>query len=173
MSHPDMSVSTPDNCPGNNVTDNMPPFQSYHVHVIFHPDPKEGYNTNNPHNSAGALRLRAKFQEHFGIGADEDCTGLFHQGRLCVTPVDWIPGHGFATPFTIPNWSAYVPVDQYAVTAAWIHQHRGEYDVLIHPNSGCMAEDHLRWSSWSGDKWEMNMAASWMPAGSSWGDAVV
>ena len=30
----------------------------------------------------------------------------------------------------------------------WIMQHRGDLDILIHPNSGAELSDHKIWSSW-------------------------
>ena len=35
-------------------------------------------------------------------------------------------------------------------------QHRGVYDVLIHPNTGCSVLDHTDWAMWAGDKWELD-----------------
>jgi aromatic ring-cleaving dioxygenase len=34
--------------------------------------------------------------------------------------------------------------------------HKGNLDMLIHPNTGCEKEDHTNWASWSGTKWEID-----------------
>ena len=96
------------------------------------------------------------------------------------------PGYGFANPFLVPNFAFYVPLEDFAPTTSWIMQHRGELDVLVHPNSGCAVNDHLDWfdtpppcprdmscaifldsqprlihalrSIWGGTKWELKMS---------------
>lgn len=30
----------------------------------------------------------------------------------------------------------------------WILQHRGDLDILIHPNSGAEVSDHGKWALW-------------------------
>jgi len=37
-------------------------------------------------------------------------------------------------------------------------QNRGNYDVLIHPNSGCELEDHSWWAFWGGNPWELDLS---------------
>ena len=65
----------------------LPPFQSYHIHVMFIFGNDESINT--------AMAVRARFVEHFNLSNTANCTGLFHQGRLCMF------GNGSAV--TIPN----------------------------------------------------------------------
>merc|ERR1712146_520286 len=78
---------------------------------------------------------------------------------MCWFPVDWEPGVGLAAPFVVPNWPIYVPIDRFAEAMPWISQHRGDLDVLMHPNSGCMRDDHEYNAMWSGNKREINLGA--------------
>merc|ERR1719386_504220 len=105
----------------------------------------------------GAMRLQAEFVDHFGLRTVPNCTGLLNQERLCAFALDERPGFGFSHPFVVPNWAVYVPLDRYADLVPWIMQHRGKYDVLVHPNSGCIPNDHMDWSMWAGTKWQLVM----------------
>ena len=44
----------------------------------------------------------------------------------------------------------FVPVPHYALVVPWFMQHRGQFSVLIHPNTGFEYEDHSIWASWIG-----------------------
>lgn len=133
-----------------NCTDdaNPPPFLSYHIHVLFWPRSAATPTLNA--SSVVALDLQKRFIAEFSPGAP--CTGLFHQGRLCMFDVDYV-GKG---PFVTAQWSAFIPIEDFARTVSWVMQRRGELDVLVHPNSGCGLEDHTRWPLWGGKPWEIN-----------------
>ena len=81
--------------------------------------------------------------------------GLFHQEHLCVYP----PGKA-AGPFPVAQWAVAIPLDHYLDKLTWFVQHRSEngtsVDLLIHPNSGCLVEDHTSWAIWAGEKWQLN-----------------
>jgi aromatic ring-cleaving dioxygenase len=136
-------------CPGADAVISTPPFQSYHIHILYWPD------AESLHDAPGALRLRKAFIDHFDLQYEPNCTGLTGQGRLCMIPLDEKPGFGFSHPFPVPNWAAYVPLERFADTVPWIMQNRGVYDILVHPNSGCMLNDPRNWAVWGGSKWEL------------------
>merc|ERR1712060_949309 len=106
-----------------------------------------------------AMRLRQDFFDHFSLNDTHECKKMFGQADMCWFPVDWEPGVGLAAPFVVPNWPVYVPMDRFAEAMPWISQHRGDLDVLMHPNSGCMRDDHEYNAMWSGKKWEINLGA--------------
>lgn len=88
--------------------------------------------------------------------ADEKpCTGLFHQGRLCMESVDMQA----AGPFPVAQWSAFILPENFSATVPWIMQNRGEYSALVHPNSGCEVEDHTVWPLWGGPSWGIDASA--------------
>lgn len=35
-------------------------------------------------------------------------------------------------------------------------QHRGDLSVLVHPNTGCQANDFEKWSIWGGKRWKFD-----------------
>ena len=49
-------------------------------------------------------------------------------------------------PFLTSQWSVFVPLESFSQTVSWIMQHRGIYDILVHPNSGCELEDDSWWA---------------------------
>merc|ERR1712232_291306 len=136
-------------CPEAGSRISLPPFQSYHIHVLYWPD------AESIHDAPGALKLREAFIDRFDLQREANCTGLADQGRLCMIPLDEKPGFGFSHPFPVPNWAAYVPLERFPDTVSWIMQNRGVYDVLVHPNSACMINDHRDWTVWGGSKWEL------------------
>ena len=38
-------------------------------------------------------------------------------------------------------------------------QNRNDFDVLVHPNTGCELEDHSWWALWGGTPWKINFHA--------------
>lgn len=74
---------------------------------------------------------------------------------MCVFPVNMDPvtGHG---PFLTAEYAFFVPKEDLQRATNWMVQHRGVYDVLIHPNTGCHVQDHTDWAMWSGNKWELD-----------------
>ena len=157
LAHSDpRGMTTGVDCPGNNKSAALPPITSYHFHVMFWPNATQGPGA---HTADLAMRLRQDFLDHFGVDDSDECATMFDSVDMCVFPVDWEPGVGLAAPFVTPNWAVYVPLDRFTEAMPWISQHRGDMDVLMHPNTGCNVEDHQLWSMWSGNKWEINLGA--------------
>lgn len=52
----------------------LPPFDSYHIHVLFWPDGESG--GDNAHGSTAAFELRDAFIDHFNLTNHPNCTEL-------------------------------------------------------------------------------------------------
>ena len=132
---------------GRNESCDYAEIYSYHIHVLFW--------QNSPTHTAGALELRNRFIEKFEL-YNMNCTidaGDPAPGHeMCVFEVDWQP----AGPFTTAQYSFFIPPKQLQETSAWMLQHRGIYDVYIHPNTGCETNDHTEWYAFSGAKWPID-----------------
>jgi len=138
-----------------------PAFFSYHIHVLFWPDAKPGWSDAGPKGRDGAMRLRDAFATHFGIQDKPECDAFAPtDGKLCLEPIDPVVGYGHSSPFPVMNFNIWVPLDRYHDTVPWMMQNRRNYDVLVHPNSGCMLDEHRDWSHWSGDKWQLLLPAA-------------
>ena len=141
-----MKTSLPSPNSGGNKSCEYAEALSYHIHVLFW--------QNSPKHTAGALGLRNKFIERFNL--KENCTmdaGDPAPGHeMCVFEVDWEP----AGPFTTAQYSFFIPLQKLQETSIWMLQHRGIYDVFIHPNSGCETNDHTKWYTFSGNKWPID-----------------
>eukprot|EP00013_Stygamoeba_regulata_P028648 CAMPEP_0177664204 /NCGR_PEP_ID=MMETSP0447-20121125/20358_1 /TAXON_ID=0 /ORGANISM="Stygamoeba regulata, Strain BSH-02190019" /LENGTH=179 /DNA_ID=CAMNT_0019170139 /DNA_START=11 /DNA_END=550 /DNA_ORIENTATION=+ len=124
-----------------------PPFRSFHIHCLFWHADKE--------STAGALKLRDDFIKEFNLANVTLCKDLFHEDRLCMFEIENYP----VGPFVTGQWSAFLLPEHYARATQWIMQHRGIYDILIHPNTGCGVEDHTQWNVWGGNPWEINTRA--------------
>lgn len=61
-------------------------------------------------------------------------------------------------PFAVGEWSFWVPPHYMAAVAPWFVQNRGQFTLLIHPNTGCEYEDHSIWVQWSGPAWNMDLS---------------
>mmetsp|Transcript_18704 Transcript_18704/g.66066 ORF Transcript_18704/g.66066 Transcript_18704/m.66066 type:complete len:187 (-) Transcript_18704:79-639(-) len=120
---------------------------SYHVHLLY-------WGANN-NSVAGAMAIREQFIDHFNLRNEKPCHGLFHQGRMCMEEIDSVP----AGPFVTAEWSAFFLPENITQIYPWAIQHRGEYDILIHPNSGCEIEDHTIWAGWLGKPWDIDTSA--------------
>jgi DOPA 4,5-dioxygenase len=126
----------------------LPPFRSYHIHVMFIFGNEESVNT--------AMALRARFVEHFNLTNTANCTGLFDQGRLCMFEVHTEPE--VHTPFVSGQWAVFLRTEDFPVCVPWVMQNRGSLDVLVHPNSGMGYNDHFYWPVWGGTAWPINGA---------------
>lgn len=137
-------------------TDKYPQYKSYHIHIMFWPDGDGTWAPENPHNSKGALVLRNKFMEHFDLTNKPNCTSLYEpEDVLCAFPIDWRAGYGFAHPFLVPDFAFYVPTSRFTDTVPWMLRNREQYDVLVHPNSGCLRQDHTDHALWMGNKMQL------------------
>jgi len=130
-------------------TNPPPPILSWHVHVVFNLNEKV---------LDRALALRNKTTEHFAdfLGPNPNCKARFDEGRLCM-----IEDHDFRKvltvgPFPAGEWSLFVPLPHKQMVVEWMIQNRGEFDVLVHPNSGWEFHDHTVWASWTGNSWPLN-----------------
>ena len=134
-------------------------FESYHIHVLFYPD-EVGHFANNTHNSIYARALRKKFIDHFKVPECDESRSIFNLTDLCVFPVD-ATGAGYprnAAPFVAPNFAIFLPVDTVAKVVPWMMANRGDLDFILHPNTcgfACGPQDHLLWSMWAGNKWDV------------------
>ena len=61
-------------------------------------------------------------------------------------------------PFAVGEWSAFVPVHYFGAVVPWFVQNRGQFNLLVHPNTGCEYEDHSIWAQWTGSAWNMDMS---------------
>lgn len=84
----------------------------------------------------------------------------------CIFEVDAVKKGGpFTDPATgggYPNYSFFIPSDNWLeglldAAITWLETHRGRYDVLIHPNSGCEVRDHTEEGSirWMGQSYAL------------------
>jgi len=121
-----------------------PPFLSYHIHILFW--------QNNANHTAGALTLREKFVTAFKLADVAPCRDLFFDDNMCMFETDFEP----VGPFVVAQWAVYILPNDYQRTVTWMAQNRGNYDMLVHPNSGCETEDHTAWALWGGKSWDID-----------------
>jgi aromatic ring-cleaving dioxygenase len=57
-----------------------------------------------------------------------------------------------------PMLGMFIPVHYYFAVVPWFIQHRANFTLLVHPNTGCEYEDHSIWAQWSGPLWNMDMS---------------
>ncbi len=140
-----------------NVVDcmNYPTIMSYHVHIT--------YMLTNKAQIVRTRALQAEAAKEFAPlmdldskcqGTEKDPSGRYDNGKLCM-----IYDHDLAItlgPFPVGEWSMFVPVAYYSRVVPWFLQHRGEFSLLVHPNTGCEYEDHLDWALWAGEKWPLD-----------------
>ncbi len=134
----------------NNASDDpceFAPLVSYHIHVLF-------WQHNKDH-VANAMKLRDSFIAEFGL-LGKPCTitagDPAPDHAMCVFNVAWKP----VGPFTVAQFSFFIPVKDLTRTSSWMLQHKGVHDVFIHPNSGCVVHDHVKWSVFSGKSWPID-----------------
>jgi aromatic ring-cleaving dioxygenase len=128
---------------------NPPEIISWHIHICYMLS-RDGI--------AAAMDLRNRTAHHFRHYLAEECTGRFDTGRLCM-----IRDHDFSAvlgdgPFPAGEWSIFVPKAYYSVVVPWMLQHRGDFSLLVHPNTGFEYEDHSIWAAWAGPSWPLNLA---------------
>jgi len=120
-----------------------PPVLSWHTHIT--------YFLTNPDSINGALALRDEAAEYFAQYLGPECDGRYDYGYLCI-----INDHNFENetleggPFPVGEWSIFVPVPYYSLVVPWMIQHRGDFSLIVHPNTGFEYEDHSIWASWTG-----------------------
>jgi aromatic ring-cleaving dioxygenase len=67
---------------------------------------------------------------------------LVDNGRLCMV-YDHNITNDTIGPFAIGEWSMSVPVHYYSAVVPWFTQHRGQFSLLVHPNTGCEYEGKI------------------------------
>jgi len=122
---------------------------SWHVHLT--------YTVFNPPVIKAAMELREKARQAFKSFLGPDCNGRYDYGYLCM-----IADHNFNTtlvggPFTSGEWSIFIPVGYFNLVVPWMMQHRGDFSVVVHPNTGYEYEDHSIWAMWVGERWPLDM----------------
>jgi len=134
----------------------LPPFRSYHVHVMFQPE----HHSDSCTGYDEAMAFRDRFIRHFDV-SEVECEGDFDQGRLCMFPTA-LRAFG---PFPAPQWAAFIPYEDFPRVSVWMMQYRGPFSVFMHPNSGFEREDHGAWGAWAGQPWFLDLtAAEFAPA---------
>jgi len=120
---------------------------NWHIHLLY-------FQTNKNH-TAGAFEIRDKFIEKFKTRLGPQCKNLFYEKQMCMFEPDTKP----VGPFLTAQWSVFFMNDDFYDAVSWIMQHKGVYDILVHPNTGCEMHDHDDWAMWGGQPWEINMDA--------------
>lgn len=131
------------------ATADPPSIISWHVHICY---------MLSADGIKEAMALRDRATERFRKFLGRECTGRFDLGRLCM-----IRDHDFKTvlgegPFPAGEWSIFVPNAFYGLVVPWMLQNRGNFSLLVHPNTGYEYEDHSIWASWAGQPWPLNLA---------------
>ena len=60
-------------------------------------------------------------------------------------------------PFPVAQWAVFVLPGSLLQMNQWITQNREGYSVFMHPNTGCMVEDHSDWGIWNGDPYPLDL----------------
>ncbi|CDW85249.1 UNKNOWN [Stylonychia lemnae] len=118
---------------------------SYHIHLL--------YFQNNKENTVGAFQIRDQFAAAFNQTLGPDCHDLFHNDNSCILDDD----KGPAGPFPTAQWSVFVLPEHIGSMSTWMMQHRQDYSILVHTNSGCEIEDHSNWTLWGGEPWTLDL----------------
>lgn len=138
LQHPQLGIEVDQNaCQDDNAT---PTIYSWHVHVPFF--------GRDPYDTAKANKLRSKFMQVFKdkLAADE-CESTFNNPDLCMFSINEVP----TAPFYTHEFGVFFSNDLFYSVATWFMQNRGEYEIFLHPNTGCQIKDHSVWALWSGN----------------------
>lgn len=138
--------------------DNVP-IISHHIHLFR----DSGSGANQIEQPIGpASKILAKMYEAFNITQECD-SWIGHDARRCGFNVDGSfgsdgPGWYFLPSLPEKNWAVSILPSDFGAAVQWISQNRCAdnngtvvcYDVLVHPNTGCMVNDHNEWGAWFG-----------------------
>ena len=128
-----------------------PPILSWHAHILYMESNNEQYQS--------AIDLRALFVQEFSDYLGEDCDGDYDFGRLCmIIDHDMTNKTVFPSPFPVGEFAVFVPIPYYSLVIPWFVQNRGEFSLLVHPNSGWGYNDHTEWASWTGSQWPLDLS---------------
>ncbi len=106
-----------------------PKITGFHAHIYYDPTTRDA-----------AARVRE------GLGARFDV----QLGRWHDEPVG---------PHTKAMYQVVFSPDQFGEVVPWLMLHREGLDVLVHPETGDSARDHLDRSLWLGEKLKLNIPA--------------
>ena len=126
---------------------NPPPILSWHIHVLY---------TLWPAEVDAAMDLRNKTIAHFSPYLGKDCDGRMDQGRLCMFALYDSVASVTHSPFPAGEWAMFIPDHQLHMVSSWLQQRRGEFSMLVHPNTGYAFHDHTSWPLWGGQPWVLN-----------------
>jgi aromatic ring-cleaving dioxygenase len=143
MAHPTFYLDVKQNC------DETTKILSWHIHIV--------YTLTNPDDLKNALALRDKARVYFKDFIGPDCDHRFDTGVLCFINDHELDKVLMEGPFPSGEWSMFVPVSHFALVVPWFALNRGEFSYLVHPNTGCMWEDHSIWSFWVGQAWPIDL----------------
>lgn len=121
---------------------------SWHIHVV--------YNWQDEAAIAKSMELRDRAAQGLGLWPipQHRCrNGLFHNPDKCIFGVDARP----AGPFITAQWAVYFNPEDYTKFVTWFALNADGHDYLIHPNTGCDAEDHSWWTLWHGNAWPIRL----------------
>jgi hypothetical protein len=62
------------------------------------------------------------------------CPNLFHSDYSCI---GWVSPTPMGI-FNIANWFFYALPENLEVMMNWLVQRRGEFTIMVHPNTGCI-----------------------------------
>jgi DOPA 4,5-dioxygenase len=142
--HPNTSLASGLSCTDGTI----PPFQSYHIHILFW--------TNNKKSIEMAENLLLKFMDRFSLTSEKNMCkfgpGNLEETDMCVFETDYAA----AGPFLTAQTAVFVPISMYEEAMAWMIKYKGVLDMFAHPNSGCGLMDHVSHGLWAGNKWEVD-----------------
>ena len=129
---------------------NPPAILSFHIHIT--------YTVFHQAVIDEAMALRERTREAFQTYLGPDCDGRYDFGHLCM-----ISDHDFNStleggPFVSGEWSMFVPVPYYSLVVPYMFQHRGNFSLIVYPNTGYEFEDHTLWAMWSGQPWPLDLS---------------
>ena len=98
----------------------MPDVTGYHAHVYF-----------NTTTQSVAERLRDTIAARFAV----------ELGRLSTTPIG---------PHPIPQFNVIFQAEEFQHIVPWLMLHRAGLDILVHPLTDDMVDDHTVYALWLG-----------------------
>jgi len=99
-----------------------------------------------------ANNLREAFIAYY---KPKECEGpcLTWCPEICMWP-SWPNPRG---PHPMGNWGAYIPLDYFRSVVHFMSIHKGNLDILVHPNSGEPVHDHDERALWLGTRAHLDL----------------
>jgi len=101
----------------------------------------------NEYPSWTSNRLQCPFGPNFGSNAYKYVCSLEEDPYLPTNQSN-LNTHLGGSPWSGPQSAFFVPLEHITETWEWAKSHRGYVDVLKHPNTGCMHDDHSTRAEW-------------------------